>query len=628
MADKYGITAALHHWLDDAAIRYLDEVDIEKLKIASPNLRLSGLQNAGITTVGKAYNYSPRSMERLPGVGADTVRQVKAAARAYIAEAKKEVPIRLDPEGRPPLDTRLIQALYAERKDSRGSAEEAWNDFLIHGAEYYTLIEQYDPYRNERQTQVDLPAEIVKAVLETPADLRYFTGTPRSYQLFGIQYSIYEKRSLLGDEMGLGKTIQALGLIAHLYAQGRNKFLVICPASVLINWQREAEKFCQIPAYIFHGQDMEQDIAPWMEKGGIGVTNFESLGKLSALWHMEEVSPEEEQPDKLFDLCVIDEAHYIKNPAATRTILAGRILKRAEYALMMTGTPLENKVDEMCQLVELIRPEFADELRKMAAYDKATQFSEKAAPVYLRRTRDDVLTELPDLIEEDAWVELTKEERNEYRKSVMAGNFMAMRQVSWEQKDPKESVKALRLREIVEEAGANKRKVIVFSFFRNTLEKVREILGEAAMEPINGSVPPAKRQAILDAFAAGTFPEEDPKNSPDGEDQSIPYVLPCQVISGGMGLNIQSASVVIFCEPQIKPSLETQAISRAYRMGQVQKVLVFRLYAKDTVDEKIREILMEKQSVFDEYADPSSVGEESLSGNLAARIIEEERKNL
>ena len=622
MNDRYGIIPALQHWLDDAAVRYLDEVDIEKLKIANPNLRLSTLQSSGITTVGRAYNYSPRSMERLPGVGADTVRQVKAAARAYIQQAKKEVPIRLDPETRPALDTRLVQALYAERNDRRGTAEEAWNDFVRYGAEYYGLIEQFDPYRNERIKQVDLPAEIVKAVMETPVDLTYFSGTPRSYQHFGIQYSIYEKRSLLGDEMGLGKTIQALGLIAHLYAQRRRRFLVICPASVLINWQREAEKFCQVPAYIFHGQDMEQDIAPWMKEGGIGVTNYESLGKLCELWHIEETSPEEEQPEKLLDLTVIDEAHYIKNPAATRTILAGRILKRSEYALMMTGTPLENNVDEMCQLVELIRPEFAEGLRQMAAYDKATQFGQKAAPVYLRRTREDVLTELPDLIEEDAWCEISKEERKEYYRSVMAGNFMAMRQVSWEMKDPKESVKALRLQEICREAKENRRKVIVFSFFRNTLEKVREILGDEAMEPINGSVPPAKRQSILDAFAAGVFPDGEQNNEP------IPYVLPCQVISGGMGLNIQSASVVIFCEPQIKPSLETQAISRAYRMGQVQKVLVFRLYAKDTVDEKIREILMDKQTIFDDYADPSAVGSESLNPGLAETIIREERQRV
>lgn len=111
MADKFGIIPALQHWLDDAAVKYLDEVDIEKLKIANPNLRLSALENAGISTVGKAYNTSPRVMERLPGVGADTVRQVKAAARAYITEAKKEVPIRLNPEARDPLDTRRTGTL-------------------------------------------------------------------------------------------------------------------------------------------------------------------------------------------------------------------------------------------------------------------------------------------------------------------------------------------------------------------------------------------------------------------------------------------------------------------------------------------------------------------------------------
>ncbi len=114
--------------------------------------------------------------------------------------------------------------------------------------------------------------------------------------------------------------------------------------------------------------------------------------------------------------------------------------------------------------------------------------------------------------------------------------------------------------------------------------------------PINGSIPASKRQQIVDDFT----------NAPDGA------VLVSQVTAGGTGLNIQAASVVVFCEPQIKPSMETQAISRAYRMGQARSVLVYRLLCTGTVDENIVSMLRDKQEIFDNFADESVVGSESI----------------
>lgn len=140
------------------------------------------------------------------------------------------------------------------------------------------------------------------------------------------------------------------------------------------------------------------------------------------------------------------------------------------------------------------------------------------------------------------------------------------------------------------------RKVIVFSFFRDTISKVCRMLGGCCLEPITGSVSPAKRQEIIDGFA---------KAAPG-------TVLVCQVQAGGTGLNIQPASVVVFCEPQIKPSIENQAISRAYRMGQVRNVLVYRLLCAESIDERIIEILRRKQELFDNFADESVVGAENM----------------
>ena len=225
------------------------------------------------------------------------------------------------------------------------------------------------------------------------------------------------------------------------------------------------------------------------------------------------------------------------------------------------------------------------------------------------------MQELPDLIEKEQWCVLNEQEQRAYYDAVMSENFMAIRQVSWQTASLKDSSKAARLLELCDQAKEQQRKVIVFSFFRTTLQKVAELLGPRCMEPITGSISPQRRQEIVDEFT----------KAEDGA------VLVSQVQAGGTGLNIQSASVVIFCEPQIKPSIENQAISRAYRMGQVRDVLVYRLLADDTVDEQIMELLRNKQNLFDTFADESVVGTESLKPgeqDWINRMVEAEKQRL
>ena len=255
----------------------------------------------------------------------------------------------------------------------------------------------------------------------------------------------------------------------------------------------------------------------------------------------------------------------------------------------MTGTALENKVDEMIALVQVLRPEVASQLRGLAFMAAAPQFREKVAPVYYRRKREDVLTELPELIEKEEWCALLPEEKKIYQSSLRKKRYMEIRRVSWNADDLNASCKANRLKELVEEAAEDGRKVIVFSFFLETIAAVRACLGERCLPQINGSIPPQRRQEIIDEF----------ERAPAGA------VLPAQIQSGGTGLNIQAASVVILCEPQLKPSIENQAISRAYRMGQARNVLVYRLLCEKSIDERVMELLEEKQKVFDAFADES-----------------------
>ena len=480
--------------------------------------------------------------------------------------------------------------------------ETVWEDFRKHSAAYYAEFEKLDRAISARidNSYSGLPEELVRQVEMQPIYVDALHATLRSYQEFGVRYILRQGSVLLGDEMGLGKTVQAIAAMVSLGSLGATHFMVVCPASVLVNWCRELKQFSDFSVFSIRGGD-QAALRRWTEQGGVAVTTYESISRFTIPGEFR------------FSMLVADEAHYVKNPAARRTQALLILRKRAERVLFMTGTPLENRVDEMCFLISCLRSDIAGEIREMKYISSAPQFREKLSPVYLRRTRDDVLAELPELIEKEEWCEMGLTEWKAYTLSVASENFMAMRQVSWDV-DLKHSSKAKRLVELCEQAEEDGRKIIAFTYFRETIRAVQKLLGSRALEPITGSVSPARRQEIVDAFTAAE----------DGK------VLICQVQAGGTGLNIQAASVIIFCEPQIKPSIENQAISRAYRMGQLRSVMVHRLLCDNTVDERILELLREKQDIFDSFAEESTVGSEYLRAekSVIAAIIQMEKERL
>lgn len=203
---------------------------------------------------------------------------------------------------------------------------------------------------------------------------------------------------------------------------------------------------------------------------------------------------------------------------------------------------------------------------------------------------DDVLTELPDKIETESWVQLSDTDEAQYASAVSSRNLMAMRQAAF---SALSAAKLERLQELVEEAAEDGMKVVVFSYFLGVLKLAQSALGPAVAGTITGSIPPAVRQQLIDEFTRR------PGHA----------VLLGQVEAGGVGLNMQAASVVILTEPQWKPSTEEQAIARAHRMGQVRMVQVHRLLAKGSIDERIREIQQGKSLLFDEFARKSEAKE-------------------
>jgi SNF2 family DNA or RNA helicase len=404
--------------------------------------------------------------------------------------------------------------------------------------------------------------------------------------------------------------------MCHLHVEGRRHFLVICPASVLVNWTHEIHRHSELRSFRLHGPDRQRNFLAWTRTGGIAVTTYDSLKSL----------PEPTGID--LGLLVVDEAHYAKNAAAERTKAVREWARTTGRVLFLTGTPMENRVEEFRVLVSHLRPDLPLRVNNVDGLIGAGHFRAAVAPVYLRRNQTDVLEELPPRVDIEDWVELKSHDLDAYRRAVAAGNFMAMRRAAYAPGHPGDSAKLGRLVEIVEEASANGRKVVVFSYFRETLDTVAAVLGGVAFGPLTGSTPPIPRQNMIDQFSA----------------YRGPAVLVSQIQAGGVGLNIQAASVVILTEPQWRPTTEDQAIARCHRMGQVRSVDVHRLLAEDTVDQRMLEILATKAALFDEYVRRSELKEhspdavdvsdlkaaEELGTQVEAerRIIEMERKRL
>lgn len=474
---------------------------------------------------------------------------------------------------------------------------DATHDIAMHGSEYFALLAELGfEDRIAQNTHGDLPEDLVRQVETVDLNTELLTlESLRRYQHFAARFIVRQRKVIIGDEMGLGKTIEALAAIAHLTRAGSTHTLVICPAAVVANWIREIETRSSITAHRLHGAGRDTTAASWQQHGGIAVTTFETLGRLLRGGDFDQL-----------DTVVVDEAHKIKNPEANRTRNSVAQLDRASHAILMTGTPIENRLEEFRTLIGYLAPSLARSAEGLLP----VAFRQHIAPAYLRRNQEDVLKELPELNKIEDLIEFSAADRRAYEAQVAAGNFMGMRRAALEAGDSSHKVE--RLREILEDAQANGRKVIVFSFFRTVIEALTDLLSSPVFGPISGAVGASRRQEIVDDFSA----------APGGA------VLLSQIQAGGEGLNIQAASVVVICEPQLKPSLEVQAIARAHRMGQERSVQVHRLVSNEGIDPRIVELLAEKTMVFDEYAresatkdsdqDAVQVGEVAIGKRLVA----------
>ena len=674
---RASVKSAAFALADDVTRELLKTIPVEELNRDKKGIRVKTLHDAGIDTIADVLNVSEQRLTAINGISPEAARTIMRMAVELAQTAKSGAKIRLSADDRSPKATALVTALYqykqvipavgcanrfrsnyekaietairdlkpasgmlrrlfassdqiqkaqtayqglsamlsdrntAELTESLRSAsrtayaasQNVWADFSADSINYIKLLESIVPELVGSGDDVyGLPEDLAQRIAAVQLDLTGLKCSLRRYQEWGVKYAVAQKRVLLGDEMGLGKTVQAIAAMVHLRNGGATHFAVVCPASVLTNWCREIAKHSDLSVVKVHGSSKLSSLQSWLEKGGVAVTTFETT-----------VSFELDDSFR-FTMLTVDEAHYIKNPSAQRTVSVKKFCEHAERLLFMTGTALENKVSEMASLIGILNSQVSAEISTMLSLSAAPQFRDAVAPVYYRRKREDVLTELPELIESREWCDLLPAEKAVYRDAIMEQNFMAARRVSWNVDDLSQSSKARRMLELIEEAREQDRKVLIFSFFLDTVSKVAKLLSGRCMEPITGSVTPQRRQEIIDDF----------EKAPAGTS------LVAQIQSGGTGLNIQCASVVILCEPQLKPSIENQAISRAYRMGQARSVLVYRLLCDDTVDERIIELLAAKQKEFDAFADLSKAADDTfeLDKSTIAKLMQEEKQAL
>lgn len=621
-------------------------------------VRTAAIEAYGIRTVGQLINLHQRELEAIPGVGPVTVARLLDAARDAKDQLTIESRIRFDFERRPVGQTNLLRALYRldvaredietrrpaledlsnsiakdiraaslefqiirrifsspEQKDAARSALkrlhslltkestkrlqyqlrttkerlsdkeirslDVWADYEKRSAHYNGLLAEVGGIDPETEaSQGFASAEIIEKVKQFELDQRLLKVTLRGYQAFGAKYALIQKHSILGDEMGLGKTIQALAVMCHRKLRGGIHFLIVCPASVLVNWEHEILRHSHLPKPLrLHGPERMYRLNEWKKWGGFAITTLDTLKSLGSPYGLT------------ISAMIVDEAHFVKNPSAKRTIAVRHWLKHSNYSMLMTGTPMENRVEEFQTLVGHVQPDTGLALENHNGYINPNAFRRAVSPVYLRRNQLDVLQELPEMIETEEWLILEGTAANTYRRAVISGNFMAMRRAPFLTHDPNESPKLTRLLEITNDAADRGLKAVVFSFFLDVIDRIHSVLGPLAAGTITGAVPAGKRQQIVDQFTASKGPA----------------VLVSQVQAGGVGLNIQAASVVIIAEPQWKPSTEEQAIARCHRMGQIRSVEVHRLLAEDSVDEHMVEILLGKSVLFDAYARRSAI---------------------
>ncbi|MBF0238218.1 MAG: DEAD/DEAH box helicase [SAR324 cluster bacterium] len=467
-----------------------------------------------------------------------------------------------------------------------------------------------------------LPQKQLKAIL-------------RPYQEVGVKWLWYLNQLGLGaclaDDMGLGKTIQVISLFLILKQQKKSKpSLLVLPTSLLGNWKTELERFApSLKCLFFHPSRVSKaemdDLAHSKKVSDCDVV-LTTYGMLLRQEWLESIS---------WRLVVLDEAQAIKNPGTKQTKKAKKL--KAESKIILTGTPIENRLSDLWSLYDFICPgllgsatRFKDYVNLLDAQDNASYapLRNLVQPYILRRLKTDksIISDLPDKTEVNAYCSLTKEQARIYqqtvhelsqalqqqdgiqRRGIILAFLLRFKQICNHPSqllgdgvyDPLKSGKFSRLAEISEEISLRQEKLLVFTQFREICDPLESFLSHCFGQPgmvLHGGTPAQKRQAMVEAFQ---------------QEEGPPFFV-LSIKAGGTGLNLTAASHVIHFDRWWNPAVENQATDRAFRIGQKKNVLVHKFICPGTIEEKIDAIITEKSALADNL----------LGGDGAERLLTE-----
>ena len=445
----------------------------------------------------------------------------------------------------------------------------------------------------------------------------------RTYQQQGIQW-LYDLKNMnlngiLADDMGLGKTLQVL-VFYEQYVSKEKPSLIVCPSSLMYNWMSEIEKFkIDVDAVCVTGtQDVRKDIIK--ENHELYITTYDYLRRDVELYMSME-----------FEYIVLDEAQFIKNPK-TKNAQSVKSLK-SKHRLALTGTPIENGLSELWSIFDFLLPGYLYSLNyftknfekpiQMGDDKRQAQLQKLVSPFILRRTKKQVLKDLPDKVEKDLWLNFSPEEKQLYLANLAQVNEQLQQQLELEQVDsililammtrlrqiccePRmlyenytgESTKFKMCLDLIETLKENDKKVLLFSSFTSIFDSFIEEFDRRGIKyhMITGAVDKKKRKEEVDAFQS---------------DDSNVFLISLK--AGGTGLNLTKAQAVIHFDPWWNVSAQNQATDRAYRIGQTKNVLVYQLLMKNTIEEKIYEMQKRKKAMSDLFVENSKGGISTLS---------------
>jgi len=393
--------------------------------------------------------------------------------------------------------------------------------------------------------------------------------------------------ALLADEMGLGKTAQAILALRLLFHQGLiQKGLIVAPKPLVHNWSRELKQWApDVPFEAFDG-DADDRRRTWLVSNcPLKLINYESLTRDAELAADSRVS---------FDVVVLDEAQRIKNRESKTAQVVRSLTRSRSWAL--TGTPIENHPDDLVNIFAFV------DAGRVPVGTPPKQIPALTSDGILRRTKDDVLTDMPPKVVRDVAVDLTPAQRAAYRRAEDDGVVhlnelgdtitvqhvfqlvMRLKQICNFDPLTGESAKLEQLLHDMEEVADSGRKAIVFSQWVEPLLVLDDALSEYGPLQFHGRIPQGDRTAVLDRF----------RNDPTR------HVLLMTYGTGSVGLNLQFSNYVFLFDRWWNPAVEDQAINRAHRIGQKHPVTVTRFLSEGTIESRIAEILTAKRRVFQE----------------------------